>query len=481
MPRLPPPVHHTDDIHVVSPISETSSSTPIFRNLDRGSEIDTHSPITAQSSTAFTALKRQPTANSSTHASVLDDRDFELTLGVTDKAEHHAAPVSRFTTAAITSAVAQDVAHLTDERSDDWFRFTARESTISKHTQSFVQGQQDMTVAMESNGSDLLEQQQQQQQQPQNNQLTSVSSSSSFTPLPPIRRTSTFDVLRKKGLVDYDDDTVPSPIGTDSSDMPPGPADPVQQSANGQASGSSPHSSVQQAQPQLQPQPQPQSQQQQHQDLNFPGPNQPPMPQHPQSFAAAGPGGHPGMHQYPNMQMHPHQMVMGRGGAGQQIPPGQMLINGQGQTILSLPGGGRWTEQVSHLGEPLNPSNRNRPANNQRTYSALEKEMGEGPPPHFNGGSSQLVQTRPRNTSNSAPPTAAQRFPSLFPHPGTEQAPFPRNPGQVPLSQQHLMPRRPNPTHRDSFDDKSLSKEMDGRFVFSEILWKFLTLNFSTR
>ncbi|KAI0503225.1 hypothetical protein F5B22DRAFT_560730 [Xylaria bambusicola] len=454
VPRLPA---QTDDI--VSPISETRSSTPAFRSFDRASELNAPSPAAAQSSTLFatiSALKRQPTSNSSAHASLLDDKDFELTLGVTERPEHHATPTSRFTSAAITSAVAQDVAHLTDERSDDWFRFTARESTLSKHTDSLIGGQPNMTVAMTADESAAQEQ----QQQPQSSHFTSAPSSS-FTPLPPIRRTSTFDVLRKKGLVDYDSDTAPSPIEKDSPAMPSGPVDLAQQVSNGQlsasqgASRSSPHNSVQEEQQQ-------QQQQQQHLDLNVPSQSQPAMPQYPQGVTAAGPAGHPGMLQYPGMQMHPHQMAMGPGGAvGQQVPHGQMMINGQGQTILSLPGGRRWTEQKSTLAEPLNPSNRNRPANSPRTYTAYDKETeGEGPPSHFTGGSSQPVQTRPRNVSNSAPPTAATRFPSLFPHPGAEQPAFPRNHGQLPTAQNPLM-RRQNPGLRDSLDEKSLSNEMD--------------------
>ncbi|KAI1422701.1 hypothetical protein F5Y12DRAFT_597177 [Xylaria sp. FL1777] len=448
VPRLPP---QTDDI--VSPISETRSSTPAFRSFDHGSEPTAHSPA-AQSPTftsSLTALKRRPNSYSSTRASLLDDKDFELSLGVTERAEHPAT--SRFTSAAVTSAVAQDVAHLTDERSDDWFRFTARESTISKHPNSFAEAHQSMTVAMTADELSVPGHQQ------QSGQFAAISSSSSsFTPLPPIRRTSTFDVLRKKGLVDYDSDTAPSPIEKDHPPipMPPGPASPAQQTSNGQlssaqsASRASPHTSVQ-------PQPP------QNPDLNLPGQSQPAMPQHPEGLVAVGPGGQPGIPQHALMQMHPHQMVMGRGGpAGQQVAPGHMMINGQVQAILSLPGGRRWTEQESHLAEPLNPSNRNRPANSGRVYTAYDKETeGEGAPPHFGGGSSQPVQTRPRNVSNTTPPTAATRFPSLFPHPGAEP---PRNQGQLPLSQ-HALTRRHNgnPGHRDSFDDRSLAKEMDVR------------------
>ncbi|KAI0975949.1 hypothetical protein F4678DRAFT_457307 [Xylaria arbuscula] len=464
VPRLPA---STDDI--VSPISETRSSTPAFRSFDHpGSEpaaaaaaAAAYSPA-APSSTLFptptATLRRRPTSDSSARASLLDDRDFELSLGVTDRAEHLASPVSRFPSAAVTSAVAQDVAHLTDERSDDWFRFT-------KHTNSFAEAHQGMSVAMTANGPSVPEQQLHQQFQPRQEELQQggqfTAASSSFTPLPPIRRTSTFDVLRKKGLVDYDSDSTSEPIEKDSTpaSMLPGPPSPVQQSSNSQlssaqgASHASPHNLGQ-----LQPQQTP--------DLSLPDQSRSAIPQHPEGLAAAGSAnvaGQAGFPQHPVTQMHPHSMVMGRSGpAGQQVAHGQMMVNGQG-TILA--GGRQWTVQESHLAEPLNPSNRNRSANSPQTYTAYDKETeGEGAPPHLGVGSSQPVQTRPRNLSNTAPPTAATRFPSLFPHPGTEQPPFPRNPGQVPLSQLHLVHRQNgNPSRRDSFDDRSLAKELDVR------------------
>ncbi|KAI0538379.1 hypothetical protein GGR58DRAFT_526145 [Xylaria digitata] len=457
IPRLPV---QTDDI--VSPISETRSSTPVFRSLDRVSEPTTaHSPAT-QSFTRFTTpttLKRWPTSDSSTRASLLDDRDFQLSLGVTERAEHPSPSVTHFTSAAVTSAVAQDVAHLTDDRSDDWFRFTVRESTISKYTNSnsFAEAHSSMTtVAMMGDEPGVPEQYQQQGQgleQEQSSHFTAIPSS--FTPLPPIRRTSTFDVLRKKGLVDYDSDTAPSPIEKDNPLMPSGPASPAQQASNSQlpsahgASHSSPHNSMQQ------PRPQPQ----QNPDPNPHAQGQSAMPQQPDGFAATAPTGQPGMPQHPIMQMHPHQMVMNRGGpAGQQVAPGHMI---NGKPIISLPGGRQWIEQESHLAEPLNPSNRNRPGNSPKAYpDTYDKEIeGEGARPPF-GGSSQPVQTRPPNTSN--PPTAATRFPGLFPNPSTDQPAFPQNQGQVPLQQHPLMRRQNgNPGQRGSFGDMALSKELD--------------------
>ncbi|KAI0419634.1 hypothetical protein F5X98DRAFT_68701 [Xylaria grammica] len=463
IPRLPV---QTDDI--VSPISETRSSTPILRSFDHGGELTAHSPA-AQSSTRFataTTLKRWPTSGSSARASLLDDKDFELSLGVTERAEYPSTSASRFTSAAVTSAVAQDVAHLTDERSDDWFRFTAQESTTSKYTNSFAEAHQNMTVAMTGDESGVLgqhhhhphqhqEQELEQEEQQSSSHFTPIPSS--FTPLPPIRRTSTFDLLRKKGLVDYDSDTAPSPIEKDNAPIPLGPAGPAQQNSNDQlpsaqsVSHSSPHNS---AQPQPQPQPL------QNLDLNPHVQNQPVMPQNPDGLVAAAHAGQPGMPQYPVVQMHPHQMGMGRGGpAGQQVAPSHMMINGgQGKTIISM--GRHWTEQESHLAEPLNPSNRNRSGASQRAYTdTYDKETEpDGARPHF-GDSSQPVQTHPRQPSN--PPTRASRFPGLFPAPGAEQPAYPRNQNQVPLQQHPLMPRQNrNDGQRDSFGDMSLSKEL---------------------
>jgi hypothetical protein len=388
-------------------------------------------------------------------ASLLDDKDFELSLGVTGGPERSATSGSRFASAAVISVVAHDAAHLTtDERSDDWFKFTVPESTISRYTNSHSEPHKIMTVAMAADRSSVLEQQQ------QSGQITT--STSSFTPLPPIRRTSTFDLLRKKGLVDDDSDTAPSPI---EKDVPPAVspvhADAAQQTSNGQlsaghsASHSSPHSS---AQP-------PPSQQ----NWNVHGQSQSPMPQYPNGLVATGPPGQTGTSQQHQAvaQMYPPQMIMGRNGpAGQQVAPGQMMMNSQGRIITS--GGRQWIVQESHLIEPLNPSNRNRSANSLQSYSAYDKETeGEyGPPPQAGPASSQLIQTRPRNASNT-PPTTAMRYPALFPPTSSvEQHPLHRQQGQVPLSQHPLQRSQiSNVGARDSFDGSS--KEMGGKYLFN--------------
>ncbi|KAI1122587.1 hypothetical protein F5Y10DRAFT_253819 [Nemania abortiva] len=465
IPRLPV---QADEI--VSPISETRSSTPIFRSLDRADEpiAHFHSPTATASASATvtataaaqpfsrfasspTALHRQPTTYSSAGASLLDDKDFErtLALGAIERIEHPAISRSHSTVAAISSAVAHDVA-LTDEKSDDWFRFTARESALSSGSNSRPEVPQTMaTVSMAGDGWSAPEhqhqhqyhqQQQEQQQQQQSDQFTATRLS--FTPLPPIRRMSTFGLSRGKGLMDDESDAVPSPIESDIPPVPPVPADPAQyqQTSNGQlsagqgASHSSPHHS-------MQPQQQPQQNVNQNLNLNLHGHSQPAMPQHPNGHVAAGPAGQPGIpQQQPTMQMPPHAMVMGRGGPpGQQVAPNHMM---QGQPALGYPSRFQWTEQVSQLAEPLNASNRNRAANGSWTYAPYDKET-EGPapsPPHFGG------ITRPRNASNPVPPTATTRYPGLFP--GSAE--------HHPVQRVQTGNARP----RNSFDDASLSKEL---------------------
>ncbi|KAI0111220.1 hypothetical protein GGR51DRAFT_70600 [Nemania sp. FL0031] len=495
IPRLPV---QADEI--VSPISETRSSTPIFRSLDRGDEppiAHFHSPpAVAQPFSRFAsspaALHRQPTTHSSAGASLLDDKDFERSLGVIGRIEYPAVSPSHSTAAALSSAVAHDVAHLTDEKSDDWFRFTARESAISSGSNSRREAHQSMaTVAMTGDGWSASEHQhphphshphphhqqqqqhpqhQEQQQQQQGDQFTTTRSS--FTPLPPIRRTSTFGLLRNKGLTDDDNsDAAPSPIEPDIPPVPPVPTETAQQTSNGQlsagqaASHSSPHNSMQ-----------PQSQPQQNVNLNLnANPNlhghiQPAMPQHPNGHAAAVPVGQPGMPpQQPIMQMSPHPMMMGRGGPpGQQVVPGHMMINNQNQPALAYPSRGQWTEQVSTLAEPLNSSNRNRSANGPRAYTAYDKEIeGPAPPPQHFGGIPP--QTRPRNASNPVPPTAAAPgYPAIFSGFAGQHA-FQRNQGQVPLPQHlHQRVQNGNTRPRNSFDDASMAKELGGPSIVSE-------------
>ncbi|KAI0599523.1 hypothetical protein F4775DRAFT_114409 [Biscogniauxia sp. FL1348] len=278
-----------------------------------------------------------------------------------------AASTSTSTSAALSHAVAHDVAHLTthDNRSDDWFRYTARNPTISKDNKSSSDQNQTMTVAMAADRVDLPDQQ----------QPPSVGGSSSFTPLPPIRRTSTFDLLRKKGLVaDDDSDSAPSPVDQDfpsaaHSSMQGEMAHPNGHS-NGQLSAdqgqSSPHSAGQQL-PHQHHHPQPPSQNSQTQQAYL-------MQQQPPNgiMAAAAPGQSSAssqqtafaqMHAQQHQQhQHQHQMFMGRGGPlGPQFPPGPLM---NGNPVQRFPPDSRWRLEESHLAEPLNQSHKSRSANN---------------------------------------------------------------------------------------------------------------------
>ncbi|KAI1502082.1 hypothetical protein F5X99DRAFT_172362 [Biscogniauxia marginata] len=469
----PPPA---DDL-IISPISETPSSTlPVFRNLNHlegpsasttstaaAAAIPDHSshglvpapaPVPVPASISNLSPTRDPLFGITP---LLEEAGFDFEphsdTGNLDHAVGSAststsasasasrsppAPTPAPASAAVSHAVAHDVAHLTtdDNRSDDWFRYTAKNSNNPKYTNSTGDPHRTMTVPMAADRADMPDQQQQ----------ANSGSSSSFTPLPPIRRTSTFDLLRKKGLVvDDDSDSAPSPV---EKDVPPAHSMQGEMAhQNGHGNGqlsvdqgqSSPHSSGQQ----LPHQPQPPSQ-------NNQGYQSHPMQQPPPNgLAAPGQSAAP---QYPaHAQMHPQQqMFMGRGGpAGAQYPPGQWpkqpgapLMNGN--PIQKFPPGGQWRLLESHLSEPLNPSHRSRSANSppqpqpqpqeQPSYSAYDKETGPAPMPS-GSSSSQRVQTRPRNTS--VPPSSAQRWPGLFNHVHEQHPP----PSQPPGHHQHPLLR----------------------------------------
>ncbi|KAI1814999.1 hypothetical protein GGS20DRAFT_367095 [Poronia punctata] len=363
-----------------------------------------------------------------------------------------------------------------------------------------------MSVAMASNGS-IVSEQHQHQHQRQSSQfmpaVASTSSSSTFIPLPPIRRTSTFDLLRKKGLLDDDSDTAPSPIEKDTPPVSPVAAGTARaythvQGAQGQAQSLSLSQPRLQSQTQTQApgqgpqtnngqlpnghsalQPSPhnpdQSQAEGHSsfgrstnsnldlnpNLHGPGPSSSSSSPPANGPVVAGPASQAGASQpTSSVQMHPHHMMMGRGGAASppagasQVPPGQMMFNGQGATF-SLPGGRQWTYEESVLQEPLNASNRNRSGNSPQTFTAYDKETEEAAPlPHANMPPPQPLQQRKRASSTAAPPTAAGRYPELF-SAGTGQQPIPRAPGPGPvlLSQHPVLRGQDNPNGLVSIDN----------------------------
>ncbi|KAI1827582.1 hypothetical protein F4861DRAFT_535795 [Xylaria intraflava] len=381
----------------VSPI-ETRASTAVFRTLDRRGSAAHHLP--AQPLTRFSslALRRPPTSSSLAGASSLDDLDRRLSLCLARRGSFERtaswAP-------ATTSAIAHDVAHLTDEGSDDWFRFTLQESVISKYTN--LLGEHKLS-AMAANGSG---------QQRQDSLLTPTSPaavSPSFTWLPPISRTSTINLSRKTGLtVDGDNDTAPSPIEKDSPRSP----GPQQDASNGQWQSSATSAIPQPAPHTALP---PQSRQQTPTPNLISSPNPGPQPSQSAMPPPNGPvaAAQPLSQRGPPLQAHPHQMMMGRG-AGKQVAPGQMMVNGQ---VISMPGGLQWTPQESTLAVPLIDPSRKRSGQNLRAYAAYDKETeGQAAPPpqqHVNATSSQPPQPRPPNTTNPGPPAAAMR---AFPRP----------------------------------------------------------------
>ncbi|KAI1765690.1 hypothetical protein GGR53DRAFT_255268 [Hypoxylon sp. FL1150] len=239
-------------------------------------------------------------------------------------------------------------------------------------------------------------------------------SASGFTPLPPIRRTSTFDLLSKK-LGGDEEDSAPSPVGSSDNEIPPAPPmkeGPYYQNGNG------------------------------HAPSQWSGGQAPARPNQPQSFMQPPPQQHPA---FANGSIHipngfapgsgappfngiQQQVFMGRGGpVGQH--PGQIqgqpnafsMQNGQpfpqmgmgGNPVQRFPPGGQWKLEESHLSEPLNIPHRNRPeASNQPQqqqpgYDPYDKETEEAVPP-------KIARTRPRNNSNNIPPVSAERFRGLF-------------------------------------------------------------------
>ncbi|KAI1343231.1 hypothetical protein F5Y15DRAFT_228298 [Xylariaceae sp. FL0016] len=481
VPRLPPLV---DDI--VSPISETRSSTPAaLRNLNLDDVPISSSAHRLANNVASPTSRRQSTWTSFTGTSLFDDRDFDLGFQSSDKTDR--ANTSALPSAAVSSAVAHDVARLTaDNSSDDWFRFGKRDSAISKYTNySSFDPHQNMTVAMAAERANMPEQ--------QHHTNAPSTSTSSFTPLPPIRRTSTFDLLRKKGLGDDDSDSAPSPIEKDVPPVPPMPAGIIQQNGHGQlpaASGqgqsySSPHNSVQ---------PPSSSSQQNLTQGNHSSQSHPPMQQPPNGVPASGYGGQHGVSQYTAAsQMHPQQqaMMMGPGNPnGQQPAQSQMYqsgqasgqpspppVNGQSQGFMSQmrvngnpvqhlppmgPMGRQWKLEESHLSEPLNPSNRirngNSPPMQQPSHFAYDKETEVAPAPPQSASTSQ-PQFQSRMRQGSVPPSSAQRFPTLFASPGQDQ-------NQAHMQQQnqsqHPLLRGQNSTAVNGARDNRSSKDMGG-------------------
>ncbi|OTA98375.1 hypothetical protein M426DRAFT_28512 [Hypoxylon sp. CI-4A] len=264
--------------------------------------------------------------------------------------------------------------------------------------------------------------------------------SSGFTPLPPIRRTSTFDLLSRRKLGGDEDDSEPSPVGSSDNDVPPVPPiekDMKYQNGNGYMAGQG-----QGVQATGNPnQPQNYSQPPQQQSVAFSnGPIQP-------NGFAPGVGvhqvngfQHPQQQQQQQQQHQQSQFSMGRGGPVDprqygQMPgqPGPMSMQNPnapfmqmgGNPIQKFPPGGQWKLEESHLSEPLIQHKRpgaNTPPQQQPNYNAYDKETEDAAPPVKGPG---VSGPRPRNNSNSIPPVSAERFAKrgIFAPNGHQQSP----------------------------------------------------------
>ncbi|KAI1322182.1 hypothetical protein F5Y16DRAFT_416359 [Xylariaceae sp. FL0255] len=434
-PALPPRVPPPDDI-LVSPVSPG----PDISSNNNNHYFDDLTPPSS---------RRRRTWDTQFGSSVLDDPEFELSLRVaspTVVSTQQRPPVPQV---AVTNAVAHDAAQLSiDDRSDDWFAFTAPSAI-------FEESHATMAAVTASEWSQPYHHHQQQQQQPVTG--SSAAASSSFTPLPLIRHTSNgFDLLREKGLINEDgSDSAPSPIEKDTPTIPSFPPQFSSQQSSLAARQSSPHNSMQpammqQMQQQQQQQQQPFQQQQIHMQGFNPNPQLPPQPN--------------GFNRQPDpMQMQPQAQsqysAMGRGASpGQQFGPGQGM-NGVGQPFIAPPVGRQWEIQESRLAQPLNPTNRNRSNNSppqpERTAYDKETEDEGGAPPVQQP--MPPVQSRQRNGSNpSMPPSAASKYPGLFPDQSYDNH-MGRQPGQVPMPQHPLLRNNPMAAvpRRQSLDDRA--------------------------
>ncbi|KAI1778761.1 hypothetical protein F4818DRAFT_402400 [Hypoxylon cercidicola] len=281
-------------------------------------------------------------------------------------------------------------------------------------------------------------------------------SASGFTPLPPIRRTSTFDLLTKKKLGGDEEDSTPSPVGSSDDDTPPVPPmkeSAVYQNGNGQTPS---HQLGGQASAHL------------NQPQNF---MQPPPQQHP-AFAngsAHVPNGFIPGRGGPQFNGIQQQMFMGRGGpAGPQHlgqihgqpnaspmhDPGQPFSQMGGNPVQKFPPGGQWKLEESHLSQPLIQHKPRSPPQPQPGYDSYDKETEGQAPPKFQ-------KNRPRNNSNvsnSIPPVSAERYRGLFAAPEPPQA--------------FSSPQTSHPAFRSQGEqgsrDVGLTKEMDDSSVPGE-------------
>ncbi|KAI1803957.1 hypothetical protein F4811DRAFT_307036 [Daldinia bambusicola] len=235
--------------------------------------------------------------------------------------------------------------------------------------------------------------------------------SSGFTPLPPIRRTSTFDLLSRRKFDGDEDDETPSPVGSSDNEIPPVP--PMKDNINYHPNGNGHMADRAQGGGQVNGQ--------LSQNQNF---TQPP-PQHHPGFAngfTPAPNGFAAGRSISQPNGSQSQGHVGGGPVALPIHPGHNFASQmEGNPIQKLPPGGQWKLEESRLTEPL-IQHKTRPGANspsqQTGYYAYDKETEESPPTRGQG-----PPQRPRNNSNSIPPVSADRFRNLnLFAPGSQQS-----------------------------------------------------------
>ncbi|KAI5860967.1 hypothetical protein GGS23DRAFT_598854 [Durotheca rogersii] len=227
---------------------------------------------------------------------------------------------------------------------------------------------------------------------------------SGFTPLPPIRRTSTFDLM-SRNRPDEDEDGRASPAGPADDSIPPPPIEKEETylNGNGQIPGRG----------------------QFNQSHNFVHAQQhsthaASSSQYPNGSAVGG-----GIHQTGGAQQ-PALAGMARAGP----VPGSFPVNSSRQPFVSqmggnpiqkFPLGGQWKLEESHLSEPLiqhkNRPGANSPPQQHLANFAYDKETEDVPISKAQG----FMQMRLRNNSGSIPPVSAERYRNLFVPHGPDQ------------------------------------------------------------
>lgn len=423
--------HYPPQPDLVSPISETSSLTPVPSISNR----DEEPQLSILNSQVSAPIGQYP---------LEEDYFVSKPRG---RIEHSGVPASA-TTLDVTHNALQLTTPKTSARIEEDHQqpFLYPMNIISiNEPQSQSQSQSKMTTSIASNAINAPA-----PGDAAPNQSGSPTRQSSFVGLPPIRRTSTFNFLTRNGSRD-DDDSSPSPIDPPEDEIPPVPTVPTGlglQSPDGQLPGRGQkdhiafHASPTRSQTPTRPtQQQPVNGERSSQNQNGYGSSSHQIPdvllpgRGATQMAVAQPLG---------IAPKAQQVLMGHNlSSGQHQPsfgqasgqPSSSFSSNQGHGFMTQPGGnpvqrfppgGQWKLEESHLSEPLISPNRNRsgtsPPLAQPGYFAYDKETGGGGGGGPSAGPSQPLQ---RQKNSSIPPISAQRFPDLFagPHRSSPQNP----------------------------------------------------------